>query len=316
MRGKSPWLEIPWEEIAFSAEPVKSISLTNIGNTKTDWVTIEGGMSRLVRAAANMIGSQNIHLNLPIKAIRELDNGRISLSADEMPACKWIFDKVILALPLSSLQGILNRPRWSVKKEQAIRGTYFEPLYKMGLHFKTRFWEQGDSPNFGGQSVTDLRVRRVIYPSNDLGSQGSGVLVLYAWMTDAARWSALPMKDRVDVALHELGLMHPRESCGHDVKEEFLEAFDINWAAHPSTGSCMYLPGQFTRFHQIGAQPEGSIYFAGEHGSKHHAWLTGALESAYTTVKQLLDNNNLMPLDATVNSQNGKQRESQVDLSL
>ncbi|KAF2873105.1 putative flavin-containing amine oxidase [Massariosphaeria phaeospora] len=253
-----------------------------------EWFTVRGGMSRMVDTAASVIGSQHINLNMPIKYIMELDNGRVCLSTGCPSSTKWVFDKIILAILASSLQSVLERPRWDMKKEQAIRSTYFEPLYKMGLHFKVRFWEHGKKPIFGGQSVTDLRIRRIIYPSTDLGSRGSGVLILYAWMTDAARWYALSSQERIDVALYELGKIHTKADCGFDVTECFIEALDMNWAGHSSTGGCMYLPGQFSRFHEVMGRPEGPIFFAGERLSKHHAWIAGAMDSAYNTVREVL----------------------------
>ena len=59
---------------------------------------------------------------------------------------------------------------------------HFEPLYKMGLRFKTRFWErvQGGA-SLGGQSATDMPVRWVVFPSNGIGSDGPGVLLVYSW---------------------------------------------------------------------------------------------------------------------------------------
>ncbi|KAJ5623054.1 flavin-containing amine oxidase [Penicillium lividum] len=162
-----------------------------------DWVTIEGGMSRLVDSAADLVEVQNIHMNSPIKGIRDEPDGKVSLFIGGASSRSVVFDNLILAIPLPSLKAIPNRPHWEFSKEQAIGGAYYEPLYKMGLKFRTRFWERFSRPCFGGQSTSDLRVRWVIPPSNDLGSSGSGVLLVYCWMTDAARWSAMQFEDRI-----------------------------------------------------------------------------------------------------------------------
>ncbi|KAJ6071911.1 flavin-containing amine oxidase [Penicillium canescens] len=256
-----------------------------------EWVTIEGGMSRLINAIANLVGVQNIHMNAPVKGIHNDPNGKVSLSIGGFSPRTMSFDKVIMAIPLCSLNILLERPRWSFAKEQAIRATYYEPLYKMGLHFRTRFWEKSSRPCFGGQSTTDLRIRWVVYPSNDVGSNVSGVLLVYSWMTDATRWSTLPFEKRVELALHDLATFFGKLNGGLDVFEEFIEAHDIYWGSHPSTGGCMYLPGQFTRFSEESSRPEGNISFAGEHLSRHHAWIVGAVDSAGTTVKELLKGN-------------------------
>ncbi|KAJ5338908.1 flavin-containing amine oxidase [Penicillium brevicompactum] len=253
-----------------------------------EWVTIEGGMSRLVDATANLVGMQNIHMNAPVKGIRDDPNGKVRLSiGGDFPRTMTV-DKVVMATPLCSLKTMLERPRWSFAKEQAISAAYYEPLYKMGLHFRTRFWEKSARPCFGGQSTTDLRVRWVIFPSNDLGSNGSGVLLVYSWMADATLWNTLTFEERVDLALHNLEEFFGEQDEDIHVSEEFIEAFDIFWGSHASAGGCMYLPGQLTRSSEELARPEGNIHFAGEHLSRHHAWVVGAIESAGTAVKKLL----------------------------
>lgn len=253
-------------------------------------------MSRLIDAAANVVGADNIHMNALVKKIHIGANGRIKLFIDGVSPRTRVFDRVIMAIPLSSLKNMLERPCWSFGKEQAISATYYEPLYKMGLHFRSRFWENFTHPRFGGQSITDLRVRWVIYPSNDLGSSGSGVLLIYSWMMDAARWSAMHFDERVQLALHELGTFFAGEDETLDITKEFIEAFDITWSSHSSTGGCMYLPGQFSRFSEEAGRPEGNIYFAGEHLSRHHAWIAGAIRSASAAVKEMLLNINCSKL--------------------
>lgn len=245
-------------------------------------------MSRLIDVMALLVGSHNIHLNRPVGAVHVHDNGKISLSCNG--AETRVFDKVIMAVPLPALQNISNRPRWSPAKEQAIRRTYYEPLYKMGLHFRTRFWEKVQRPCFGGQSTTDLRIRWIIYPSHDLGAQGSGVLLIYCWMTDAARWGAMSFKERVELALHDLGVFFAANGEMVNIRKEFIQAFDMVWSSDSSTGGCMYLPGHFSRSAQEVGKPEGNIYFTGEHLSRHHAWMTGAIVSASAAVRQVLLN--------------------------
>ncbi|KNG86321.1 putative flavin-containing amine oxidase [Aspergillus nomiae NRRL 13137] len=256
-----------------------------------EWVTIKGGMSRLIDAIASLVGAHNIHRNAAVREVHTSPGKKVSLVIQGASSTiTRVFDRVIMAIPLSSLKNMLERPRWSFVKEQAISATYYEPLYKMGVHFRSRFWETFATPCFGGQSMTDLRVRWVIYPSNDLGANRSGVLLLYSWMADAARWSAMPFEDRVQLALHDLRTLFAGEDEALDVYEEFIEAFDISWSCHSSTGGCMYLPGQFSRFSKEIGRCEGNIYFAGEHLSLHHAWITGAISSASTAVNELLLN--------------------------
>jgi len=195
---------------------------------------------------------------------------------------------VVVAIPPSALHSIVDRPKWSFMKEQSIRGAHYEPLYKIGLHFRTRFWERSHSnPCFGGQSTTDLRFRWIVFPSNDLGSNGSGVLLLYSWMSDASKWAGMSRSHRIKICLHDLSKFYTDEP-EIDIYEQFIEAFDVMWTSEWAGGDAMFLPGQFSRFHGVARMPEGNIYFAGEHLSKHHTWIAGAIDSSLYTVAELL----------------------------
>ncbi|KAL6694214.1 hypothetical protein J3F84DRAFT_400685 [Trichoderma pleuroticola] len=250
------------------------IILQNLDFDTKDWATVRDGMSRITQCAASLVGSKNIRLNSRVDRIINLDNGKVQLSAQGLhQTYTATFDAVVVATPPSALHSIVDRPRWSFMKEQSIRGAHYEPLYKIGLHFRTRFWERSSAnPCFGGQSTTDLRFRWIVYPSNDLGSNGSGVLLLYSWMSDAAKWTGLSRAERIKICLHDLSKYFADE-LEIDVYEQFIEAFDITWSAESCGGDAMFLPGQFSRFFEVAKKPEGNIHFAGEHLSKHHTWV-------------------------------------------
>ena len=119
-------------------------------------------------------------------------------------------------------------------------------MYKIEVHFGTRSWEHLSCPSFGGQSVTDLRIRWAVYPSNDLKSDGSAVLLLYSWMTDASRWQSMPREARIELTLHDLQLLF--SDPGVEFYGRYIAAHDIPWSCENATGDAMYLPGQSTRF--------------------------------------------------------------------
>lgn len=265
------------------------IIMQNLDFDTKDWVTVRSGMSRMTQSAAALVGTKNIHLNSRVDRVAYLADGRVELSAQGLRRSHAAaFDAVVIAAPPSAIHSIVDRPQWSFLKEQSIRGTHYEPLYKIGLHFRTRFWERSSAnPCFGGQSTTDLRFRWIVFPSNDLGSGGSGVLLLYSWMSDAGRWAGVPREKRVEICLHDLG-RYFADDPEVDVDEQFIEAFDVLWAASSSGGDAMFLPGQFSRFYDVARQREGNILFAGEHLSRHHTWIAGAIDSALYTTAELL----------------------------
>ncbi|KAK4444387.1 putative L-amino-acid oxidase YobN [Podospora aff. communis PSN243] len=233
----------------------------------TDWKTIEGGMSRLPEAMAHLVG----HL----VGLKNITFG-----------ARTCFDRVVLAIPPAALRMIVDRRRWGLQKEMAIRALHFEPLYKMGLRFKRRFWEQvTPRPSVGGQSTTDLPIRWIVYPSNGVPPTASpdtpGVL---SWMTDATNWLPLSPLERRNVALNCLAEVYnnQRDQSGRliNVHDLYIESADHVWASSTATGDAMLLPGQFEEHFKVARQPEGPVYFAGEHLSFHHTWIAGAAYSA------------------------------------
>lgn len=256
-------------------------------------------MSKLIDAAAELLGHRSITCNARVTEIYEAPDGRIKLvtaNYDAADSDGLVFDKVLLAIPPAALQKISRRPCWSFTKEQAIRSAHYEPLYKMGLHFRTRFWEKGTRPFLGGQSTTDLRFRWIIFPSNDIGSEDSGVLLLYCWMQDALRWNNVGFDQRVEIALHDLNRFFACHSDPVDIRDQFLEAFDVRWSCDSAAGDAMFFPGQFSRYFEAAKRNEGNIYFAGEHLSRHHTWIAGAIDSTFGAVQSILDDPTLRML--------------------
>ena len=263
------------------------------------WKTIDNGMCRLPEAAAKMIGEKNIMLQTTVESLTYLEDGRVKVGyveSDQNGKMKnEIFDAVILALPPSAVRMIPGKPQWPVPLEHGLRSIHFQPLYKIGLRFNSRFWERQElRPSKGGQSITDLPCRWVVYPSYGLGDTGKGVLLLYSWMTDSDHWLPKSKEQKIKYALRNLKELYPevdidKEYAGSISEEAFLkEAFPVEWAVKWPLGDATFYAGQFSSLYPIMTQPQDNIYFAGEHLSVYHTWIVGALDSARTAVQQLL----------------------------
>ena len=125
--------------------------MQNLDFDTNHWCTVNGGMSNMIEACARLIHLNNIHVNLPVKGISESAAGKVEIEISGPGGRTYGFDKVLLAIPTAAMHTIWERPMWSFMKEQSLRGVWFETLYKIGLHFRTRFWEQIPDPSFGGQ---------------------------------------------------------------------------------------------------------------------------------------------------------------------
>lgn len=81
-----------------------------------------------------------------------------------------------------------------------------------------------------------------------------------------------------------------------DVYDLLIETSDAIWSESTATGDAMFLPGQFRVRFDVARRPEGNIYFAGEHLSYHHTWISGAANSALKAVRDMLGKQDLSPL--------------------
>lgn len=92
--------------------------------------------------------------------------------------------------------------------------------------------------------------------------RGKGVLLTYFWSTDALNMVPASDEQRKNCALLDLKRLYPKVK----IEEEFTGKYQsVNWAAEWSLGVADFLPGQFNSLFPYLLQPEGNIYFAGEH---------------------------------------------------
>ena len=257
---------------------------------------IRTGMCRLPEAMARVIGEGVISLQTTVVSLSYLASGQVKVGYKKSDQNgDDVFDAVILALPPSAVRMIPEKPKWPVDLEHGLRSIHFQPLYKIGLRFKSRFWERKDlRPSKGGQSTTDLPCRWVVYPSYGIGDTRKGVLLIYSWMTDSDHWLPKSTKQKIEYALYNLQELYPevditKEYAGSTSPEAFeKEAFPVEWAVQWPLGNATFYAGQFSHLYPIMILPQDNIYFAGEHLSVYHTWIVGALDSAKKAVEQLV----------------------------
>ncbi|WP_054972570.1 flavin monoamine oxidase family protein [Paenibacillus sp. A3] len=196
-------------------------------------------------------------------------------------------DIAIVSIPFTVLKFVEVEPRhsFSHQKWKAIRELHYSAATKIGLEFKSRFWERAGQ--HGGRAITDLPIRFAYYPSHGIGKPGPAVLLAsYTMGEDVTSWDGLPNEERIRYALMNLKAIH-----GDVVYREFVKGFSYSWAQNPYScgGWAMFNPGQQTELHPFIATPEGRVHFAGEHTSLTHGWIQGAIESGIRVAVEVND---------------------------
>lgn len=299
-------------------EVLESITFDHPRSEKLDWWCIEGGSEVLINKMLLKVTNPPSY-NHRVTAVSEefswqnpLRRMKVSVQDKE----DEYFSHVVSTVTFSVLRTIDTAGvNMNFNQREAMRALNYGQSIKVGIKFKTRWWEQdiAKAPQVGGASRTDRQVRVVVYPSYGLNETGPGVLMVsYNWDQDAARFGSLmrntesrseqPKPDRsrtpwerilLDQIYQDLAVLHtPDNSNPEDVKafkqmliQDTLDFHAFDWYNNPFTmgAFAQFTPGQFSTLYADILQPAGfygNFHFAGELASHHHAWVAGALDSA------------------------------------
>jgi monoamine oxidase len=130
------------------------------------------------------------------------------------------YSNIICTLPLSCVRLIdLDGCPLLAGQRNALRELQYSPSIKIGIQFKSAWWEKEPVSIIGGQSYTDRPVRTVVYPSNKPGDGNhpnvSVLIASYNGMQDSQRLGAL-MRGRdtpeerilLNLVMKDLAIIH------------------------------------------------------------------------------------------------------------
>ena len=284
-----------------------------------DWFRLEGGMSQITDRMKEYIekpdwpvkGAPGIKIitSRPVTAMSETaDQSAISVTTTgpkgESPSTtdySVVFSTTAMA-PLRRID--IEGLKLPDEILTGIRSLSYDRATKVAIKFASPWWTL-----IGGVSSTDLPISNVVYPSwNDGPDKPAVLMVSYSWAQDATRMGALvpdytktsPSKDDevVSVCLNALVKLFAKADPKtisphvpeHSITLEFLQKQYVAhhafaWSHDPLQGGAFALfgPGQFKdlypRFRE--AFCHGKFFMSGEALSTHHAWISGAVDSAY-----------------------------------
>jgi monoamine oxidase len=261
-----------------------------------DFDEIEGGTGKLPEAFESRLTTTKLQKNCQVIRIEQNADRVIAHYRNGTTIGQAQGDYLLCTVPFPVLARIEASPPFSAAKQSAIRDLAYDSATKVALLTRNRFWEKPapdrPDPIFGGNSITDLMTGPIFYPSDNatkrdpMVSEKPGVLLAsYTWGQDARRLGAMDKSEREAFTIAQVRKVHP------ELTDDLVLASDswvwdtYQWASGPFA---LYMPGQFTRMHRHVVAPEGRVHFAGEHCSRSHSWMQGALESAHHAVEALL----------------------------
>ncbi|PGH15680.1 hypothetical protein AJ79_02274 [Helicocarpus griseus UAMH5409] len=259
----------------------------------TEWVTIDGGLSRLP-AAFGPIVEKDTKFNREIEKLEYFpeEGGKVKLSWKGNGTYSayetGMYDYAVVSVPFSVVRR-WRLPQFSPTLKSAVNNLDYASACKVALQFSTRFWEHLPQPIFGSCSTTtDIPgIGNVCYPSYNINGTGPGVILASYVPGDwGHRWISMPEEEHVEYVLNAMAEIH-----GDVVREQYtgkytrkcwdLDRYTSGSWAHPTIGQHkLFIPSYF--------QTENNVVFVGEHTSYTHAWISSALESGVRGSVQLL----------------------------
>lgn len=242
-----------------------------------------GGMDRIAAAFEAQL-PERILFRHEVREVRQ-DNAGVRVVARDLGAGadrELTADYAIATIPTSVLNQIDGD--WSRETRRAFADIPYFPVGKLGFQMADRFWET-DEQIFGGHSFTNAEMGTITYPSTEYLSAKGILQGFYIFGGRASEISALSQDERAQRAVASASSIHP--GFADHVKSAasyfwHLERYNLGgWAEHTQESR----EGAYTHL----LEPDGRVYFAGEHLSHLPAWMAGAIESAWFTMERLHD---------------------------
>ncbi|SJL08495.1 uncharacterized protein ARMOST_11859 [Armillaria ostoyae] len=269
------------------------------------WRCLAGGSEVFINAMVSKISvpTPKIQYNKRVTSITPTATGTKPLSVTYGSEASNEYDYVISTIPLPALRFVdLDGCNLSYAQLEGLRTLRYDSSCKVGIRFSSRWWQTLPTGSIkGGQTKTDRIVRTVVFPSygvNDLNADAV-MIASYTWSQDAARVGGLingrhtaDEQFLIDNILKDLAALH---GVTFDfLKKELRDWCAWEWYSDPFTlGERIrpLWPSQFSSIYPAFGQGAagGRLLFAGEALSDQHAWVEGALDSAYEAVRKMLE---------------------------
>lgn len=308
------WLETfdkstGWYDRAFSETVLEAITFgwqpPNSTAPPTQWRTVDGGLNKVAQAMYAYLQKKQpepVTFNSRVDYIGLANVNKSNVVEVKTDNQTYQFSHVITTIPLPVMRTMdIRKAGLSLVQSNAIRELNYGPSMKIGVQFKSAWWTLGTDRNgkplniIGGQTYTDSLLRTVVYPSyGDVQHGNTSVIIAsYSWTEDAERLSALIDKD--NDLLRRLVLQDLAEIHNVDLgklTDEYIDIFPWSWSRDPYTmgAFAFFGPGKYRNTYTSLNSPAagGLLHFAGEAISVRHAWIEGALDSAWRAVSGIL----------------------------
>jgi monoamine oxidase len=238
-----------------------------------------GGMDRIPMAFARKLGAA-VRLSSEVTAIRRNGQGVTVAYLDKRTGRHSSISGTycLVTIPLKVLKRI--DADFSNAHRTAIGAIDYGDAVKIAWQAR-RFWEI-DEHIYGGISFVKGPTTLVWYPSDRMHSAKGILLGAYATRGDAETMAALPLAGQVEMSHAAVEALHPGRA--HELEKPMA----ITWSKVPhSLGIGARYASERDDNYATLSEPDGPIYFAGEHLSHIGLWQESAIISARRAINMM-----------------------------
>jgi monoamine oxidase len=272
-----------WKKFAEETEAVMDL------NKPEFWHKIEGGNDRLPAALAERL-KEKIFLNSRVgRIVQNVDS--VTVSFEQNGRLETVQgDFVVCTIPLTVLRKIEFSPVLQPVRQEIIQKTKYDAASRVFIETKRRFWED-DKLNGFGFGPDNAEIWNATF-----GQQGArGILQSYLRGEFAEKMTDLSPRLRLSKTIEELNKLF------RHLPENAAAGYSKCWSEDPfSEGAWGHL---LPREKEVFYQPDGRIFFAGEHLSDYGSWMQGAIISGLRVVEALGRIGHFGKLRSIVNSE-------------
>ena len=252
-----------------------------LGDGPEIWHKIKGGMDLLPKAFAAHLGDKIQYGAAVVRIEQDAKQATVKFVKDRTTQALTA-DVVLCTIPFSVLRK-LELPALSSRKKDFIKRTRYDAVSRVYLQTKNRFWETN---GLNGFAFTEGAIE-IWHPTWDQPGP-RGILMSYARPTEADRITKLKENERIAETLGQL------DSIFTGLRPNFETGTTKCWLEDEWSRGAWGFVGVLEVVKA--SEPDGRIYFAGEHLSPLYSWIQGALSTSLRAVKQI---------DATANVEVG-----------
>lgn len=238
---------------------------------------IRGGADTLPGAFADRLGGR-ISFGSVVTGM-EHDSQKVRVTFERDGSQQTIdADRLVCALPFSSLRRVSIRPALSPEKQRVVSDLTYAPGCLIYHQVRTDFLRQKGLTGF---AVTDT-IGEVWHLTHDQEGE-RGIIVAYVRGELVQQFARLDERARASEALRRMETILPGITANTETSASVCWDED-EW----SRGAQSMIWALDKQSRPIIRRPEGRVHFAGEHAaSRHHGWMEGALESAHRVAHEV-----------------------------